>query len=132
MSGTAYLIEDKENFTLITIQVPKFTAQFSPDVKTELVVLKDRGVKNIIFNLENSDYCDSSGLSAVLVANRVCNEAKGCMVVCSLQPAVEKLIKISQLTNVLNITPTLDEAIDFVFMDELEKGLGEFDEADLD
>ena len=34
-----------------------------------------------------------------------------------------KLISISQLDSILNITPTAQEAIDFIFMDEIEKDL---------
>jgi anti-anti-sigma factor len=128
MSKPAYTIDKQDNFTRITILESKFTAKVSPNLKADLVVLKSEGVKNIIFDLEKAAYCDSSGLSAILVANRICKEANGCMVVCNLQASVEKLIEISQLNNVLNITPTLNEAVDFVFMDDLEKGLGDFEE----
>ncbi|MEQ8910056.1 MAG: STAS domain-containing protein [Vicingaceae bacterium] len=128
MSHSAFRIENKDKYTLIQVLDPKFTAKVSPDLKAELVLLKSKGVKNILFDLEQAAYCDSSGLSAILVANRICKEADGCMVVCNLKPAVEKLIEISQLGSVLNITPTRDEAVDFLFMDELEKGLGDLDE----
>ena len=64
----------------------------------------------------------------ILVANRVCKENNGCLVVCDLQPAVSKLVDISQLATVLNITPSFNEAVDFIFMDELERGLNEGEE----
>lgn len=128
MSNSAYSIEKKEKFTLIRLEEEKFTARIAPDLKTELVLMNSQGVKNIIIDLEKSNYCDSSGLSVILVANRICKENKGCLVVCNLQTAVSKLIEISQLSNVLNITPSYEEAVDFLFMDELEKGLGDFDE----
>jgi anti-anti-sigma factor len=128
MNNSSYNIETKDKYTLVTVKEEKFTAKISPDLKTEMVLLKSKGVKNMIFDLEKTAYCDSSGLSVILVANRICKENNGCLVICNLQPAVSKLIDISQLSNVLNITPTLDEAIDFLFMDELEKGLGDIDE----
>lgn len=128
MSNSAYEIEKKDKFTLIRLKEEKFTARISPDLKTELVLLSSQGVKNIIIDLEESAYCDSSGLSVILVANRICKENNGCLVICNLQTAVSKLIEISQLSNVLNITPTYEEAVDYLFMDELEKGLGDIDE----
>ena len=128
MESAAYKIEENENYSVLTILEDKFTATIAPDLKSELVVLKDKGVKNIIINLENAVYCDSSGLSIVLIANRICKEGNGCFVVCGLQHAVEKLVDISQLTNILNITPTLNEAVDFIFMDELERGLSDSEE----
>ena len=38
-------------------------------------------------------------------------------------PAVKKLIEISRLDTVLTIVPTLEEAVDFVFMEEIEREL---------
>jgi anti-anti-sigma factor len=128
MSTAAFQIDKKDKYVQVNILEDKFTARVSPDLKTELVLLSNEGVKNIVFNLENTSYCDSSGLSVILVANRICKENNGCLVICNLRPAVEKLIDISQLSNVLNITPTIDEAVDFIFMDELERGLNDFDE----
>jgi anti-anti-sigma factor len=128
MSNPAYEIEKKDKFTLVKLNEEKFTARIAPDLKTEMVLMNSQGVKNIIIDLEKSSYCDSSGLSVILVANRICKENDGCLVVCNLQPAVSKLIEISQLSNVLNITPTYEEAVDYLFMDELEKGLGDIDE----
>lgn len=127
MKADSYQIETKDKYSLIKVLTSKFTALVAPDLKAALVELKEEGVKNIIFDLKEASYCDSSGLSVVLVANRICKEANGCLVVCNLQPAVSKLIDISQLSNVLNITPSLNEAVDFLFMDELERGLGDID-----
>jgi len=128
MSNPAYEIEKKDKYTLVKLKEEKFTARIAPDLKTEMVLMNSQGIRNIIIDLEESSYCDSSGLSVILVANRICKENDGCLVVCNLKPAVSKLIEISQLSNVLNITPTYEEAVDYLFMDELEKGLGDVDE----
>jgi anti-sigma B factor antagonist len=68
------------------------------------------GEKNIILDLSNCRYCDSSGLSAILVANRLCKNANGTFVLTGLNDAVERLITISQLDTVLNISNSLQEA----------------------
>jgi len=128
MSTLSYIIENKEKYALVKVLEDKFTAKLAPDLKAELVVLNDKKVKNFIIDLEDVSYCDSSGLSVILVANRIAKENNGCLVICSLNEAIEKLIEISQLTNVLNITPTFSEAVDFLFMDEIEKGFNSQDE----
>lgn len=120
-----YSITKQDKYTTIKVHDSKFTAKIAPDLKTELVLLNSIDVKNIIIDLEEVSYCDSSGLSVVLVANRVCKENNGVLVICGVNESVMKLIEISQLTSILNITPTHEEAIDFVFMDELEKGLSD-------
>jgi hypothetical protein len=45
-----------------------------------------------------------------------------------LNDHVLKLIKISQLNNVLNLLPTVEEAIDAVFLKEIESDLQEGDD----
>jgi anti-sigma B factor antagonist len=128
MFSRSYKINVQDKYTQISVLEDKFTAKVAPDLKAELVHLKSSGTENIIFDLEKTNYCDSSGLSVILIANRICRENGGCLVLCNLQLAVAKLIDISQLSKVLNITPSFNEAVDFIFMDELEKGLGDGEE----
>jgi anti-sigma B factor antagonist len=75
-------------------------------------------------------YVDSSGLSAILVGNRIFSEDGGIFVLAALNDHVKKLIKISQLNNVLNILPTIEEAIDAVFLMEIKSGLEEEDDTE--
>jgi anti-anti-sigma regulatory factor len=45
------------------------------------------------------------------VANRLCKNANGTFVLTGLNDAVERLITISQLDTVLNITVSVDDAV---------------------
>jgi anti-sigma B factor antagonist len=116
-----FTIEDKGRFTLVTSNVEKLDTSCAPELKSELVYLNKTGVRNVIIDLTNSRYCDSSGLSALLVANRLCKSVNGSLVVCGLQEPVQKLVQISQLESVLSITPTPSEAVDLLYMEEIEK-----------
>jgi anti-sigma B factor antagonist len=69
-------------------------------------------------------------LSAILVGNRIFSEDGGIFVLAALNDHVKKLIKISQLNNVLNILPTIEEAIDAVFLMEIKSGLEEEDDTE--
>jgi len=103
-------IESKNNSTLIQVQTEKLDTHVAPALKSELVLVSGKGEKNIILDLKKCEYCDSSGLSAILVANRLCKNAGGTFVLCGLNDAVERLITISQLDTVLNITNTVSDA----------------------
>lgn len=116
-------IEQKEKVTVVKSKVEKLDALHAPELKGEFVLQNKSGNKNLVLDLSETRYCDSSGLSAVLVANRLCREAEGTFVLCGLQDAVSKLITISQLDSVLKITPTLNEAVDLVYMEEVEKNI---------
>jgi anti-anti-sigma factor len=117
-------IEKKENYAVVRVKVEKLDSQISPSLKSELVVLNADEFSNIIIDLTDTRYCDSSGLSAILVANRLCKNSGGTFVLCGLQRSVSKLISISQLDTILNITPTFEEAVDLLAMESIEKDLG--------
>lgn len=115
--------EEKEKYVILKVELEKLDSIVAPDLKSEMVMLNKTGVANIIVDLSNVKYCDSSGLSALLVGNRGTRELEGTFVISSLQTMVEKLITISQLDKVLNITPTTMEAEDFMMLEILEKEL---------
>jgi anti-anti-sigma factor len=104
-------IEKKENHTIIQVLEEKLDTHIAPTLKSELVLISGNGEKNIILDLANVRYCDSSGLSAILVANRLCKNSNGTFVLTGLNEAVERLITISQLDTVLNITNNVEEGI---------------------
>ena len=121
----SFTIEKKDNCTLVSTHVEKLDSRFSPDLKAELVQIGNDGEKNIIIDLSNSRYCDSSGLSALLVANRLCRDSNGMFVITGLQDSVSKLISISQLDNVLNIAASVDEAIQLMNQGEITRDSGD-------
>jgi anti-anti-sigma factor len=118
-----FSVENQEKYSVIVSKVEKLDTLSAPDLKSEILFIIKNGKRNIIIDLGDTRYCDSSGLSALLTGNRLCKEIGGTFVVSTLQPAVEKLVQISQLTSVLNITPSRNEAIDWVMMDEIEREL---------
>jgi anti-anti-sigma factor len=106
-----FKIEKQDNHTLIQVLEEKLDTHIAPTLKSELVLVSGNGEKNIILDLVKCRYCDSSGLSAILVANRLCKNANGTFVLTGLNDAVERLITISQLDTVLNISNTIEEGV---------------------
>ena len=109
-----FKIEKLENYTLIQVLEEKLDTHIAPTLKSELVLISGNGEKSIILDLSKCRYCDSSGLSAILVANRLCKNASGVFVLTGLNDAVERLITISQLDTVLNITNSIDDAVNLI------------------
>ena len=103
-----------ETHTLIKVLEEKLDTHVAPTLKSELVLISGNGEKNIILDLSNCRYCDSSGLSAILVANRLCKNASGTFILTGLNDAVERLITISQLDTVLNIANSVEEGLDLI------------------
>jgi anti-sigma B factor antagonist len=120
-----FVVERSERYSLIRLQAEKLDTMVAPALKSELVVLNADGVRNLIIDLSETRYCDSSGLSAILVANRLCKNANGVLVVTGLQEPVKKLIAISQLDSILKITTDITTAIDRLVAEDVEQGRGE-------
>lgn len=102
------------NYALITAYVEKLDSTNASELKSELVAINKAGVNSIVLDLSKTKYCDSSGLSAILVANRLCKDTNGRFALVGLQANVSKLIQISQLDKVLIIKEELEEATEFV------------------
>jgi len=118
-----YTIDKQEKYSLLSLHEEKLDSSVAPNLKSELITLHAEGVRNIILDLTDVKYTDSSGLSALLVGNRIVQEEGGIFILSCLSEHTMKLIKISQLDSVLNILPKVEEAVDAVFMHEIEKDL---------
>ena len=116
-----FTLDKQAFFVVIELQDERLMSTNAPKFKSELAILGAEGYRNMIIDLKNVQFVDSSGLSAILMANRMCNESKGTLALCHLGSQVQSLVKISQLEDILNIFSTLSEAADFVKMEELER-----------
>lgn len=120
-----FKIDKQDNYTLIQVLTEKLDTNVAPSLKSELVLISGKGEKNITLDLSQVKYCDSSGLSAILVANRLCKNASGTFVLTGLNDAVDRLITISQLDTVLNIAYSTGEAEDIIQVEEEKRNSGE-------
>jgi anti-anti-sigma factor len=100
-----------KNEAVVKTYIDKLDASNASELKAELVLLNKNGVNNIVIDMSATKYCDSSGLSAILTANRLCKDTNGRFVLCGLQENVFKLIQIAQLDKVLAISSDQNEAL---------------------
>ncbi len=120
-------LENYEQYAILSIKEEKLNSAVAPELKSLFVEIDTAGAKNMIIDMGQVKYSDSSGLSAILVGNRTF-ENRGVLVLYDVQDHVKKLISISMLDKVLNILPTKEEAIDFVFMSTIENQLKDSEE----
>ena len=118
-----FSVDKHEKYVLIKLNESKLNSLITPQLKSELILINTEGQRNIILDLSQVKCADSSGLSSLLVGHRLCKNAEGSFILACLNDAVSRLISISQLDNVLTIVPTTEEAIDHIFMEEIEKEL---------
>ena len=126
-----YSVEKKDEYAVMTLSEENLNSVKAPDLKSELIVLKNSGIRNLILNLENVKYVDSSGLSAILTGNRLWTENEGMFVITGVvHPSVKMLITISRLDTVLDIQEDSSEAVKLIMMQALKNEIEGVDEED--
>jgi anti-sigma B factor antagonist len=97
--------------TIFKINEKHLDSTISGMVKGEFTILLHADdVKKLIIDLSEVENCDSSGLSALLLAYRVLSVNQGQIRIASPSKSVSTLIHISQLDRVLPICNTVREA----------------------
>ncbi len=66
-----FTLDKQDKYSLLSLDEENLNSLIAPDLKSEFVFLRNEGVRNLIFDLSNVKYVDSSGLSAILTANRL-------------------------------------------------------------
>lgn len=122
-----YSVDRQEKYAVLRLEEEKLNALIAPDLKSEFIILSNKGIQNLIFDMSGVQFVDSSGLSAILTANRLW-KAQGSFILTGItHPNVIKLMEISRLDTILTIIPTLSESVDYLFMEEIERELNEED-----
>ncbi|MEO8399069.1 MAG: STAS domain-containing protein [Ignavibacteriaceae bacterium] len=100
-----------DDITIFKLNEKRLDTNISGLVKGEFtLLLKVEGINKLIVDLSEVESCDSSGLSAILVANRIINTVGGNIRLAAPSEKVRSLIRITQLDRVLPVCDTVDEA----------------------
>ncbi|MFN8407070.1 MAG: STAS domain-containing protein [Sphingobacteriaceae bacterium] len=119
-----FTIDKHEKYILFKLDETRLDSMVSPKLKTELILINAEGQRNIILDLSTVESVhESSDLSSLLVGHRLCEKAQGVFIVVGLNDSLSHLMSVSQLEHVLIMLSTVEEAIDFIFMEEIEKEL---------
>jgi anti-sigma B factor antagonist len=93
--------------------VGRVDADNGSQLKTALQDLAAGGVLLIVVDLQQVDFMDSSGLSALVSGLRALRERGGSLHLCRPQPQPLTALKLTMLDRVFPIFATPEEALDF-------------------
>jgi len=98
-----YEVDKQKDKTIFKLREKKLDATLSADLKTELIFLQ-REIKNqFIIDLSEVTRCDSSGLSCLLLAERIERDKGKKLILQNLTKNVLDLLKIARLDRVFNL-----------------------------
>ena len=109
MDEFAIDVADRDGCTVVSVrgEVDLATA---PSLKNRLLELVADGATNIVVDLSNTDFLDSTGLGAVVAAYKRVRAHDGHLKLVATSARVRRVFEITNLDRVVPICATLDEA----------------------
>ena len=123
-----FSVDKNERYVVLRLQEQNLNSLMAPTLKSEFIFFANEGVQNLILDVQDVQYVDSSGLSAILTPNRLFKGEGSFVLTGVAHPNLKKLIEISRVDTVLTIIPTVSEAIEYILMEELERDLQDAEE----
>jgi anti-sigma B factor antagonist len=106
------LMEEKNGIVVITVREERLDAHNSSDLKLEMQKVFEGGKKNLLVDLKDIRFIDSSGLGALVSGFKNATSHHGNMKLASLQPQVKSMFELTRLHRVFEIFGTAPEAIE--------------------
>ncbi len=105
-------ITEQDEIVKIKIQEERMDAHNSGDLKEQMLQLFDDGKCNLVIDLSEVRFVDSSGLGALVSGFKNASARDGSLKLCSLQPQVRSMFELTRLHRVFEIFASVDEALE--------------------
>nr|AQQ74759.1 hypothetical protein [uncultured bacterium] len=106
-----FTVEHDDNIVIFTLKEPRLDSSTAPDIKAELLILCQPTIAALIVDLSRTEYADSSGLSALLLAYRQLRDHKIPVILVGVRETVRNLFRISQMEWLFEFYPTTEAAL---------------------
>ncbi|MGB4770421.1 MAG: STAS domain-containing protein [Chitinophagaceae bacterium] len=116
-------LDTKEKFHVINVLEQAFYANMTESLVKTFNDCTQSDVKNVILNLEQVTKMDREAAEALVNLQQVSYENNHSLVICCLKQELEDWLDKEELLELMNVTPTLSEAMDIVQMEEIERDL---------
>ncbi len=126
-----YTSEKNEQYALIRLTESALEGDVPADFETLSRVLFREGYSNIIVDMAPVQLVDTTGISTIRKINRQCTNEVGLLVLVTKNDTLIELLDKASLSE-LTILPTVEEAVDAVFMNELENDFRSEDDNEYD
>ncbi|MBA4312534.1 MAG: anti-sigma factor antagonist [Chlorobiaceae bacterium] len=98
--------------TILKLHGRKLDSTVAPELKAEFLLLcKPKNAAKLIIDLKEVQFCDSSGLSALLIADRTMRQHGGTVHLVHVHDKVMDLMRITQLDRMFTINKKVDDAL---------------------
>ncbi|MDQ6482093.1 anti-anti-sigma factor [Dyadobacter sp. LHD-138] len=122
-----YSLQKKEQYAFIDLEEAAFTNDIPASFEETSRELFREGFNNLIVNMQATKSIDPNGTAILKKINRLCINDLGLLVIVTRDDDFIDLLESLKIPD-LNILPSKEEAIDAVFMNNLENEFGAGDD----
>lgn len=105
-------IEENGAVRVIYVKEERLDAHNSDELKAELNRLFDGGTKDLLIDLKEVRFIDSSGLGVLVSGFKNASARQGSLKLSALQSQVKSMFELTRLHRVFDIFPTVDDALE--------------------
>ncbi|HEY9828722.1 MAG TPA: STAS domain-containing protein [Stenomitos sp.] len=105
-------IEQSGKYTIIFVREERLDAHNSDELKAEINKQFENGRKDILVDLKDVRFIDSSGLGVLVSGFKNASAKQGTLKLSGLQTQVKSMFELTRLHRVFDIYPTIDEALE--------------------
>ena len=103
-------VERHPEYAILRIREPYLNFTVGPELRSLIQEITSEGMYSLILDMADVNSTDSSGLSAFVAANRICQENGGLMLLLNAGKQIERLIDLARLADVLRTETDLETA----------------------
>lgn len=103
--------QDINEVTVMRIKDVRLDSKISHLYKQEFVKMKDAGIHDVVVDLTEVDFIDSSGLGSLLLGRRLFTAEEGDLRILGAHEKVSKMFEIAKLDRVFEFYHDLDAAV---------------------
>jgi anti-sigma B factor antagonist len=107
-----FSIENQDNVVIFQLKNLNLDSEISAQLKAKLLILIQPDIEALIIDLTNVEYVDSSGLGALLLAQRQMKEFGMTIILVGVTENVQSMFRISQIHDVFLYADTIQDAIE--------------------
>lgn len=97
---------------VVIVREERLDAHNSDELKSEVNRIFESGTKDLIVDLKEVRFIDSSGLGVLVSGYKNASTHQGSIKLCSLQTQVRSMFELTRLHRVFDIYQTMDEALE--------------------
>jgi len=107
-----FSIENQDNVVIFQLKNLNLDSEISAQLKAKLLILIQPDIDALIIDLTNVEYVDSSGLGALLLAQRQMKEFGMTIILVGVTENVQSMFRISQIHDVFLYADSIQDAIE--------------------